>query len=271
MVNVSSSRLHLQELIAGSGPRVIAHRGYPAGAPENTLPSFQLALEAGARLVELDYHLSRDGEPVVIHDATLDRTTDARKRWRAQRIRVSDRTAAEIRTLDAGGWFSARFAGARVPLLAEALQFIVEHGGTPVIEHKSGDAEICVRLLRKHHLMNRVVIISFDWFYLRAFRRLEPHQVLGALGPPIRLADGSRPSRLVKRLTVTWLDKLPESGANFVAWNRQVSEKAVREANRRGLQVWVYTVDSPAQARRLRARGVHGIVTNDFALLAGSE
>lgn len=267
-MNDSSSGPTAWQLIAGDGPRVIAHRGYCAIAPENTLPSFELALEAGARLVELDYHLSRDGVPVVIHDPTLDRTTDARKRWHKKGITVSDRTASEIQSLDAGSWFAPKFAGVRVPLLAEALEFIVERGGTPVIEHKSGEAEICVQLLRKQGLMNRVVVISFDWSYLRAFRKLEPEQILGALGPAVRLANGRRPSILWKRLSTAWLDTLPKSGANFVAWNRQISAKAIREANRRGLTVWVYTVDSPADAHRLRVRGVYGIVTNHYALLS---
>lgn len=84
-------------------PLVISHRGFSQRAPENTLPAFRLAKAAGADLIELDYHHSKDGVPVVIHDAELDRTTDAVARWGRQQIPVASKSAAELRTLDAGG------------------------------------------------------------------------------------------------------------------------------------------------------------------------
>src|SRR5215831_9081720 len=85
IVNRRSSNSSALKLIAESRPLIIGHRGYCAIAPENTLPSFLLALNAGADLVELDYHETKDGVPLVIHDDTLDRTTDARKRWNRKR------------------------------------------------------------------------------------------------------------------------------------------------------------------------------------------
>src|SRR5258707_4817327 len=106
-------------LIASKRPLVIGHRGYCQFAPENTLPSFKLAMAAGADLVELDYRHSKDGKLVVIHDSKLDRTTDARKRWKHAQIEVSSRTAAEIQSLDAGEWFDSKFSGTRVPLLGD--------------------------------------------------------------------------------------------------------------------------------------------------------
>jgi len=160
---------------------LIGHRGYSGIAPENTLPSFALALQAGADLVELDYQHSKDGVPMVIHDAILDRTTDARKKWKRRRIKVSHKSAAEIQTLDAGSWFDATFAGAKVPLLSEALDFICGHGGVALIERKSGDAATLAKLLRERDLINKVVVISFNWKFLREFHELEPSQVLGAL------------------------------------------------------------------------------------------
>src|SRR5574341_2564494 len=76
-----------ERLITENRPLVIAHRGYSAVAPENTLPAFQLALAAGADLVELDYHHSKDGIPIVIHDHELDRTTDGDERWQSKKVR----------------------------------------------------------------------------------------------------------------------------------------------------------------------------------------
>lgn len=262
-MNSLSANWRVRELLSAERPLVIGHRGYSAVAPENTLPSFQQALVAGADLVELDYRHSRDGVPVVFHDRTLDRKTDARRRWRRARVAVQDRLLAELQTLDAGAWFDRRFAGTRIPLLAEALEMIRGAGGVPVIEHKSGDAAACVGLLRDLNLINRVIVISFDWLYLRVFHRIEPAQVLGALGPATRLPDGRRPSGVSRRLGRAWLNKLPPTGASIVVWTRQVSAKAVQLAHYRELKVWVYTINRPKLVRRLCARRVDGIITNN--------
>ncbi len=266
-MNVTATEAPSLKLLARSSPLVIGHRGACAHAPENTLPSFRLALDAGADLVELDYHHSADSVPVVIHDATLDRTTNARKQWDGRRIAVLDKTAAEIQTLDAGSWFDRQFAGTKVPLLTEALDFICGSGGVALIERKSGDASTLARILRERELVNKVVVISFDWKFLRELHELEPSQTLGALGPPEHLPDGRAPSGGPKGLDAPWLDALVETGARVVVWSRLVPGAAVGLAHASGWKVWVYTVDSPTQARHLFKLGVDGIATNDPALI----
>src|SRR5437764_14921949 len=109
-MKAAESELPASKLVGSTRPLVIGHRGYCQFAPENTLPSFKLAMAAGADLVELDYYPSKDGKLVVIHDAELDRTTDATNRWRARKIKVETKTAAEIQSLDAGSWFDAKAA-----------------------------------------------------------------------------------------------------------------------------------------------------------------
>ncbi len=262
IVNRYNSNSPTLKLVAESRPLIIGHRGYCALAPENTLPSFLLALNAGADLVELDYHETKDGVPLVIHDDTLDRTTDARKRWSRRRIRVAGRTAAEIQTLDAGNWFDKKFAGARTPLLAEALDLICWCGGHTVIEHKSGDPETLARLLRERNAIDKVVVISFDWEFLQEIHTLEPDLLLGALGRPERLTNGRRPARLVRTLDARWLEELRKTGAKLAVWNRQVPEPAIRLAHEQGLKVWVYTVNETRVAKRLTGIGVDGIITN---------
>src|SRR6266436_4268205 len=148
-------------------PLVIGHRGFCSIAPENTLPSFELAISAGADLVELDYRHTTDGVPVVIHDAELDRTTDARRRWNERHIKVAAKTVTQIKGLDAGSWFDTKYAGARVPTLAEALDTIQQRN-VALIERKAGDAATCLHVLREMRLINRVIVQSFDWDYLRA-------------------------------------------------------------------------------------------------------
>jgi glycerophosphoryl diester phosphodiesterase len=98
-------------------PQIIAHRGASGEAPENTLAAFRRALAIGVDAVELDVHLSADGEPVIIHDPVLARTTDGSGL-------VSEHTTAALRRLDAGRWFAKPFAGERIPSLAEALDVL---------------------------------------------------------------------------------------------------------------------------------------------------
>lgn len=221
-----------EKLIDLKRPLIIGHRGYCAIAPENTLPSFALALEARADLIELDYQHSKDGVPIVIHDHVLDRTTDARNKWRRRRIKVSRTTSAEIQTLDAGAWFDPRFAGAKVPLLTEALDFICGNGSVALIERKSGDAATLAKMLRELNLINKVVVISFNWKFLRELHELEPKQVLGALGPPTRLTNGRRPTRIRRGLGVRLAD-LKKTGARIAVWNPRISKPAIDKAKKR--------------------------------------
>src|SRR6476469_780951 len=116
---INTNILPAIRLVEARRPLVIGHRGYCQIAPENTLPSFKLAMTAGADLVELDYYHTKDNQLIVMHDADLDRTTDATNRWGGRKIKVSSKTAAEIQTLDAGSWFDPKFKGTKVPLLSE--------------------------------------------------------------------------------------------------------------------------------------------------------
>jgi glycerophosphoryl diester phosphodiesterase len=254
------------QVLRSERPLVIGHRGYSQFAPENTLVAFKMALAAGVDLVELDYHHSSDRKLVVIHDSELDRTTDATVRWNEEGIKVASRTAAEIQSLDAGSWFDAKHAGARVPLLEEALD-LIQKNNVALIERKTGDAGACAQILRQKGLLNRVIIQAFDWDYLRAFNVLEPTQVLGALGPPNKLADGRAPAGLTKELNVAWLDELEKTGAHVAVWNQQVSQPAIQAAHERGLKVWVYTINFADAANRLLDLGVDGIITNNPAVI----
>jgi glycerophosphoryl diester phosphodiesterase len=262
----ASSVTSAEKLLELKRPLIIGHRGYCAIAPENTLSSFQLALGAHPDLIELDYQHSKDAVPMVIHDHILDRTTDARKKWKRRRIKVLRTTATEIQTLDAGAWFNAKFAGAKVPLLTEALSLICGNGGVALIERKSGGAATLAKLLRDHGLINKVVVISFDWKFLRELHNLEPQQVLGALGPPTRLSNGRRPTRIRRGLGVRLKDLL-KTGARIAVWNHRFTKRAVQQAHKRGLHVWVYTINETKLAKQLVARGVSGIITNEIGII----
>lgn len=192
-------------LVAGLAPLAahaglvlsIAHRGNSLAAPENTLAAFRGA-EGVADLVETDVRVSRDGKLVLMHDATVDRTTDGTGA-------VASLTLDQLKALDAGSWFSPAFAGERTPTLEEMIVTTLPFA-TPLIEHKAGTAAQIVDELRRLDAVSRVVVQSFDWAFLAAAHALEPGLQLGALG------SGS--------FTAAHLTNLINSGATLVAWEK---------------------------------------------------
>ena len=254
-----------EKLLALKRPLVIGHRGYSHLAPENTLPSFKLAKAAGADLVELDYYHTKDGKMIVIHDATLDRTTDATNRWGGAKVRVESKTLAELQTLEAGNWFKPPYPGTHLPTLVEAIDEIQFGGGVTLIERKEGDAASCVALLKEKGLVNALIVQAFDWSYLSNFHALCPEQVLGALGPP--KIKGRTLTEAEKKMSPTWIDEAKKCGARVVVWNKEVAKETVTYAHQQGLEVWVYTIDDPAVATELLNLGVDGIITNNIAVI----
>jgi glycerophosphoryl diester phosphodiesterase len=155
---------------------VVAHRGAPHQAPENTLASFAAALAIGVDAIELDVHLSRDGHLVVIHDERLERTTDGRGL-------VHEWTLAELKALDAGGWFGSAFAGERIPTFDEALALIGRRAAVQVeIKGRTdGVAEATVAALRARGLLDTAMVTSFHLDRLPRVRALAPGVAIGAL------------------------------------------------------------------------------------------
>jgi glycerophosphoryl diester phosphodiesterase len=233
-------------------PRIYAHRGDSAGAPENTLAAFRRALESGADGVELDVHLCATGEVVVVHDYGLARTTglDAQ---------VEHTPWSTIRALDAGSWYEPRFAGERVPLLAEVfsalgnrVHYDVEIKWTP--RGIGPLEERVVREIERHGLGAHCVVSSFHPIAVRAVHRIEPALPTaviysGRAPMPFYLRRGQgrhlSKSRILK----------PE--------HTLVNDRTIRRSVRQGLAVFAWTVDDPAEAHRLASLGVHGIITND--------
>ena len=227
---------------------VLAHRGDSRAAPENTLPAFASALQLGVDLVELDYVHSADGVPIVFHDKTLDRVTDARRVFAGQDVAIASKTLAELRRLDAGSWYGATFAGTRIPTLEEALR-LISRGALTMIERKAGDAATLVSLLQRLGQVEQVVVTAFDWQFLADCHALEPKVVLGALGTKI--------------LTAAQLEQAIKVGAGVIGWDDGfVTREHVELVHGRGLRAWVWTVDDPLRAEQLMAYGVDGLISN---------
>ena len=236
------------QLVAKAGVLVIAHRGDSKVAPENTVPAFASAVKAGADLVELDYYHSADGVPVVFHDADLDRTTNAVSLWGGSKIKITGKTLAELKLLDAGNWFAERFTGTRIPTLAEALDTI-QAGSTTLVERKGGDPAACVELLRQKKLLDQVVVQAFDWEYLTGCRRLAPNLVLAALGH--------------EEFSPEKLDEIAKTGAAIVAWEDKFTDQSTIAAiHARGWKAWVWTVDEPQRVAELVNVKIDGIISN---------
>ena len=156
----------------------IAHRGASSYAPENTFAAFDRALELGVNHVELDVHFSRDGHIVVIHDDTLDRTTDAIGA-------VADRTLAELRGLDAGSWFGPEYAGERIRSLAEIFEQYKGrlHFHIEIKARAEGLASRTADMVRAHGLIEDVTITSFWKPWLEETRGYAPELTTGWLVP----------------------------------------------------------------------------------------
>lgn len=245
----------MTHLLTGSArPLILAHRGASLRAPENTLAAFRLALEEGADGVELDAKLSADGKVVVMHDPSLLRTTGVR-------AHVQNLTLAELRTLDAGGHFSAEYQGEKIPTLAEVFDAVGKRGLIDVeitnyTTLNDGLVEKIARLVQDYGLQDSVFCTSFFPSNLKRMRRLLPDVPVGILawsGVPGWVGRGP-----IGRAAAPGL---------VLPYYRDCSSAYVRAQRAASRLVIPWTVDDPAEARRLLASGVNGIITNDPLLM----
>jgi glycerophosphoryl diester phosphodiesterase len=211
---------------------VIGHRGAAGLSPENTLPSFRRAWALGVNAVELDVH-AVEGELVVIHDDTLDRTTNGTGP-------VAARTLSELRALDAGG-------GWPVPLLREVAAELPDRVGLNIELKGRGTAGPAAEFVADHAAID-LLVSSFDHDELAHFHALAPRV------PVAPLFDRWRDT--------AWAvaERVDARAINLA--RRAVSEARVKEAAARGLAVFVYTVNDPAEAARLASQGVRGVFTD---------
>ena len=229
----------------------IAHRGASRYAPENTLAAVRLALEHGVSAVECDVHRSKDGHLVVIHDQTVDRTTDGRGP-------VVSHTLAELRRLDAGRWFAPEFAGERISALDEVLE-VVRGRAVLQLEIKNGPIfyegieRQVIEAVTRRGMEDDVLLISFDHESLRTARALSRAIATGILYAA-RLVDGPAAA------------KAAGADALCLDW-RFATDSVVAAGHGAGLGVFVWTVDDEDVARRFLALGVDGITSNDTRLL----
>jgi glycerophosphoryl diester phosphodiesterase len=233
-------------------PFVIAHRGDSAHRPENTLASFASALEIGAEFMELDVQLTRDGHVVVLHDATLDRTTTGRGS-------VRDLTLAEVRSVSAGypSRFGDGFRGERVPALSEVLAFLrdrcrvmIELKSDSVTDDEEGGLEAhTIEEIRRAHMEKDSALISFSRRALLRCRKAAPEILRGHLfhgGTPEQVVEGAR-----------------AAGTDLVMPEKSMLADALFERTRAAsLRVATWVLDEPEEITALARFELYGFATN---------
>jgi glycerophosphoryl diester phosphodiesterase len=253
-------------------PLIIAHRGSSAIAPENTFAAFRQAIKDGADGIEFDVRLARDQMPVVIHDATLQRTAGLSGR-------VSSYTSAELGKIDVGSWFNKKhpskarreFSAERVPVLTDLLDLMRQNTGMIYLEMKCSkktcDALVdsIASIIGESDLLPRIVVKSFNLEALERLRKKLPDAHIAVLFSP-KITNFIKPrNRLVT--------KALELQANEISLHYTLATpNAVREAENYGFPVTIWTADHPAWVKRAETLGIHAIVTNNPArLLARRE
>ena len=220
----------------------IAHRGASGNFPENTVCAFRAAIDAGAEMCELDVQLSRDGAIVVIHDETVERTTDGKGE-------VAELTLEELKRLDAGAKFKGgAVKGERIPTLDEV--FSVTSGKCGLnIELKAGGLEHQVaQIMQARNALADSIVSSFDWEYLKNIQQLHFNIRIGLLAE-------EKPVDLMMNAVAMRAHSINPR------WD-MVTSDLCKAAHERGLKVYTWTVDADARMRALIAYGVDGIMTN---------
>ena len=249
MPQAATKRLPFRERLARGGcAAIVGHRGAMGHCPENTLASFERGLALGADWIELDVHLSKDGAPVVIHDETLERTTNGHGA-------VRDHTLAELKALDAGAWFAPEYAGQRIPTLDEVLAWArgrdvvvdIEIKNAPI--YYAGIEAAVVDALARHDMAERVIVISFDHRAVQRVKALEPGIATGVLysGRP---ADGG-----------VSLARQADADAVLPHWN-YVTADDVAAVHAAGLHIAPWASSDAAILRRLIDAGVDAVATD---------
>lgn len=235
------------EGLAAGRALTFGHRGARAYAPMNTIPSFELAHEMGAHGIEFDVRRSKDGVLVLLHDATIDGTSNGHGN-------VADLTFAELRELDFGGWLDAKYAGTQIPTLDELFE-AVGNKFLMNVEIKcerlasEGIEQQVAETIARHGLADRILISSFNPLVVKRSAKAMPHILRGLL---VEAETPFARARLLQTLDIQALHPyFPFIDASYM-----------QKARALGLAVNTWTVNDPAEAQRLAGLGVSAVITD---------
>ena len=230
-------------------PLRIAHRGASGLAPENTLTAFELAIQLGVDLIEVDVHGTVDGAVVVVHDSTLTRTTD-------RQGAVRELTLSQIRQADAGSRFQPPTKNELIPTLEEVLE-LTRNRAVLLIEIKADFlAERVLQIVESMEAESHVIIQSFNPETVHRVKLLNS-------SIPTALVVGKLPTTPSRVRARRMVGEVLEAGANVLSiWHAVLTPQFFEEVRRRGISVWTWTVDEQIIMRDLIQMGVQGIITN---------
>lgn len=244
-------------MIGQQSPLVIAHRGASGTAPENTLIAVMHAMRAQADVIEIDVHLSADGEVVVIHDATLDRTTNGTGK-------VEDHSLEALKELDAGYWFDEKFEREPIPTLAEVME-VIDGKAILLIEIKRGKKGPYKDIERKiidqiyqYHALEWTIVQSFEQKVVDKMIELAPeielHKLVVRNIPLLPLHFDTR---------LQWGRMYRYEGVKAVnPWFKGLTKPLVEKAHQKGFKLFTYTVNEESDMKKCISYGVDGIITN---------
>lgn len=228
---------------------IMAHRGDSGHCPENTMAAFRGAIAAKADCIELDVRLSKDGVPVICHDATIKRTSNGTDYIHAL-------TVDELKSYDFGSKFSSECQGERIPTFEEVLQLVQHEEINLNIETKNGpempaNLEVnTLELVYKYHMQDRVMYSSFDHFSLKRLYELDQSAKIGFI---------------FHMNLINLFDYMENTGVPVFSMHPNhfyITEEMITEAHRRGMKVNAYTVNNRQWAEHYRDMGVDGLITN---------
>lgn len=237
--------------LSWGSPLIFAHRGASAHAPENTLAAFELAFQQNADVIELDSKLSADGHVVVIHDQSVDRTTNGFGR-------VSELTLAGLRELDAGSHFSATFHGEQIPTLEEVLSIFAGRIllNIELTNYRSPFDDLPMKvaeLIDQCDSETQILVSSFHPITLRRFHHLLPSNPIGFLAK--RGAAGAISRSWIGSALIPFQAIHPEKS--------DVTPVLISKAHQAGKRVHPFTVNSADDMAKLSSLNVDGIITDD--------
>lgn len=242
-------------------PLTFAHRGHSIAIPENTMAAFRAAVDAGVDAIESDVHLTADGHLVMLHDTTLDRTTDGHGP-------VAEHTLEQLRTLDAGVRSGGRFRGERIPTLDQLLDLAAESGIVLVLEVKGADharslaiADAVADRLAARGELERHLVSSFDQVALGAIRRRYPTldvapdrlPEVGPLAPEAVVAQAQAIGARVMQVLHT-----------------QITPELVAALHAADIAIWSWTINTPAEIEASKALGCDGLMGDDAEALVAA-
>jgi glycerophosphoryl diester phosphodiesterase len=249
------------EVMPTDRPQIVAHRGASYGGPENTLAAFRMGFEEGADAIEGDFHLTADGEVVCHHDATTARCGN-------RDLHIARSSLKQLRSVDVGRWKSPKFAGERMPTLAEILAIVPRRRGI-YIELKTGPEIVpfLVPILNASAMpCSRLVLMSFDPLTVLACKKVLPHVRTDWLTDFRRNGTGAgsrpTPSEILRTLRFCQAD-----GIGMAAKLDYLRPALLQTLCDAGYGWGAWTVDDPDVARTLAARGAKSITTNRPGLL----